>query len=139
MYNLFLQSQLNKEGSHLKIFRDLVQLRQLPSFQWGTFSKVVVNEQVFSFIRRAFGHPVFLVVMNMSDKNTNVNLLKSSDIAPRAYVKYYIPGKVASEAAATVTDDVNLAEKYKLDAPVLTKNVFLKARDCLILFWRSSD
>ncbi len=100
----------------------------------------MANEQVFSFIRRAFGQPVFLVVMNMSDKNTNVNLLKSTDIAPRAYVKYYIPGKVSTTSAAdTPADDVNLLEKYKVEAPVLTKNVFLKARDCLILYWRSSD
>jgi hypothetical protein len=122
----------------LKVFTELIKLRQLPSFQWGSFSKVVVNEQVFSFIRRAFGQSVFLVVMNMSDTNVNVNLLKSTEIAPRAYVKLYIPGGKASLASSTA-EYVDLVEKYKVEAPVLTKNVFLKARDFLIVYWRSSD
>ena len=117
----------------MRIYAKLVELREQPSFQWGVYKEVVVNEKIFSFFRRAFGFPVFLVVMNMSDTNENVKLLTNTDIAPRAYVKLYIPGQVSK------SDDIDLVEKYKVDSAVLTKNVFLKARDILVLTWKSSD
>ena len=120
---------------------ELMELRKRPSFQWGQLSLLVVNDQVFSFIRNAYDFPTFLVVINMSDKNTNVNLLINSDVAPRAYVTYYIPGNNSAFNENGIFNsnstykDVDLNETYKKGAPVLTKNVFLKAHDCLILTW----
>lgn len=81
-------------------------------------------------MRRAFGCDVYLVCMNLSDTNASVNLLTSSEIAPRAYVAYYIPG-------STIEDGLDV--KYKIKAPILTKSVALNAKDCLILTWPTSD
>jgi hypothetical protein len=128
----------------LSIFKDLARMRQLPSFAWGNLSLLVVNEQVFSFLRSAYDFPAFLVAMNISDKNALVNLQINNNIAPRAYVAYYIPGKLNfNKPDENIVDKnnnlINLSEKYSLNSPVLTKSVYLKPYDCLILTWYSSN
>lgn len=102
---------------------------------------VTVNDQVFSFLRKAFGCDVYVVCMNMSESNANVNLLVSNEIAPRAYVALYIPGTLYTEnnGCCGAVEDIDLDAKYKPKSPVLTKNVFLKPRDCLVLTWPTSD
>jgi hypothetical protein len=92
-------------------------------------------------LRKAFGFPAFLVVMNMSDEDgINFHLQISNDVAPRAYVRYYIPGSDIRKSFESSSDNqINLIEKYKFNTPLLTKNVYLKSRDCLILTWPSSD
>jgi len=125
-----VQNQLNDNNSHLNIFIDLVKLRKNTStLQWGALNFVKIEEKIFSFTRTAYDFPTFLIVMNFSEDNTNTNLLVSTDIAPRAYVALYIPGKSSNETEST----------YKKGEPVLTKNVSLKAYDCLILTWHSTN
>jgi hypothetical protein len=124
-------------SSHLKHFIDLIELRSRPSFQWGKRKLVLVNKNVFSFVRTSYIHPTFLVIMNLTDATVSENLMINNDIAPRAYVTYYMPGNIDS-----IEDDKNsidLNEKYKLNEPVLTKKILLKPRDCLILTWFSVD
>lgn len=124
----------------MSIFRDLIDLRRHASFQYGAVKMVTVNDQVFSFLRKAFGCDVYLICMNMSDSNTNVNLLVSNEIAPRAYVAVYIPGTFYAENGCVgAVEDIDLEAKYKAKSAVLTKNVFLKAHDCLVLTWPTSD
>lgn len=121
-----VQTQLKDSESCLSITMNLLNLRQLPSFQWGKLSVHVVTDQIFSFLRRAYDFPAFLVVMNISDVAGTVALETNANIAPRAYVSTYIPGiKKVSE----------LSKIYTKNAPVLTNNVTLNARDCLILTW----
>lgn len=118
--------QLEDKESHLQATIQLLKLRELPSFQWGKLKLHVITDQVFSFTRKAYDFPSFLVVINISDEQSNVTLETSSEIAPRAYVSCYIPGGKSN----------SLNSQYKLDAPVLTKNVSLNPRDCLVLMWR---
>ena len=106
----------------------MIQLRQLPSFQWGKLSVLVADEQIFAFTRTSYDFPAYLVVMNISDRAATANLLINSDIAPRAYVVCYIAAK-----------ETHLAATYTSDAPVLTKQVALNARDCLVLTWFSPN
>lgn len=122
----------------MNVFRDLVKLRKSPSFQWGKLEVLLANDKVFAFVRRAFGFPVFLVAMNFSDSLTTVDLLLNNNIAPRAYVAYYMPGNIANHDTSNLNgfvDDCN----YKLKSPVLTKSVTLKPRDGLVLTWPHSD
>ncbi|CAF0980695.1 unnamed protein product [Brachionus calyciflorus] len=128
---LNVESQLKEYRSHLKVFKDLVNLRRSPSFQWGSYKTIVVNDQIFSFLRRAYGFPPFLVVMNFSNSSTQVNLLINSDIAPRGYVVYY------HEGSSYNPSDYKL--EYKVKSPVLTKNVKLNPFDLLILTWAPSE
>ncbi len=117
-----------------------MQIRRLPSFQWGKLDILVVDHHIFSFTRRAYGFPVYLVVMNFSDEIQTVNLCINNTIAPRAYVLYYISGTYNEvKGNEKLTDEMNLLDKYKVKSPVLTKNVFLNAYDCLILTWPFSD
>ena len=113
----------------MSVFKDLVKLRAEPSFQWGKLELVLANDQVFAFVRRAYGFPVFLVAMNLSGSVTNVNLCLNNNIASCARVVYYIPGCVNG------SDD---SVDYKLDSAVLTDNVFLKPYDTLVLTWHSA-
>ena len=142
-----VQKQLEDSRSHLNVFRNLVELRKtLPVLQWGTLNMLKVDEQIISFTRSSYDFPTYLVVMNLSNKNVNANLLVSTDIAPRAYVVYYVPGK-PQQAAKTESHDkesnkeaeIDLIETYKKGAAVLTKNVFLKSYDYLIVTWHSTN
>lgn len=121
-----VQAQLKDSGSCLSTTMTLLNLRQLPSFQWGKLSVHVVTDQVFSFLRRAYDFPAFLIVMNISDDESTVALETNANIAPRAYVTAYIPGNKKNS---------ELSKLYTQNAPVLTKKVTLNARDCLILTW----
>lgn len=127
---LNVEAQLKDEKSHLKVFKDLANLRRSPSFQWGTYQTVVVNDKIFSFLRRAYGFPPFLVVMNLSNSSTQANLLINTDIAPRGYVVYYCKGSNGQ-------NDYEL--DYKVKMPVLTKTVKLNPHDFLILTWAASE
>lgn len=92
----------------------------------------VVNNQIFSFVRKAFGFPGFLVVMNISEETANCNFIQDSELATEyAFVSYYISGK-----CKRIT---GLDAKYKYNNCVSTKNVILNPRDCLVLTWPSSD
>jgi alpha-glucosidase len=136
--NKCVEKQLGHKRSHLEIFKELVKLRKEPSFLWGKLQLLVVNDQIFSFTRSAFGFATFLVVMNFSDSETRVNLLVNNSIAPRAYVKKYISGNIELNNS-TNSEKVDLVERYKVQSPVLTKNVILNPHDCLILTWPSTD
>lgn len=122
-------------------------MRRHASFQYGSLKIHTVTTQIFSFLRKAFGADVFLVCINTSDSDVTVNLLTSNEVAPRAYVALYIPGSstVHTIKTSTLKDDEAAATaealdtKYKPKSPVLTKNVALKAHDCLILTWPTSD
>lgn len=136
-----VELQLNESESHLKIFCDLIKLRKnTPTLQWGKTSVIKSNEQIFAFTRTAYDFPTYLIVMNLSKENVNVNLLVSSDIAPRAYVVYYLKGKRIKQPDE---DNETLGDKKDIDmslgAPILTKNVFLKGYDCLVLTWYSTN
>jgi hypothetical protein len=120
-----VQTQLREDTSTLNATITLLKLRRLPSFQWGKLTIHVVTEQIFSFLRRAYAFPAFLVVMNVSDATVSVALETNANIAPRAYVSAYMPGRARSE----------LAKVYAPNAPVLTRSVTLNGRDCLILTW----
>ena len=130
--NRNVQAQSSAERSSLNVFKALVSLRKEPAFAWGKLEFVVVNDQVFSFLRDAYDFEPHLVVMNLSCTSTRVNLQKSNQISPKGYVRLYVPGEYRKQSDA---NEVDLNDKYKSGAPILTKDVHLKAKDLLILKW----
>ncbi|CAF1621037.1 unnamed protein product, partial [Didymodactylos carnosus] len=49
--NVNVEKQLCDERSHLKLYRQLVKLREQPPFYGGNYKVVLVNKDIFSFIR----------------------------------------------------------------------------------------
>ena len=127
------------------MFRDLVEMRKLPSFQWGDLKLHEINEQVFSFLRFAGqGNAEFLVAMNLSDEKTLVNL--SGDRVPnKASVFYYSPGNKSLKGLKMKDlfklekekcfDQEELNDSYEKEAEVFTKQIRLNPHDFIILTW----
>lgn len=137
-----VEKQQIEPASHLQVFCDLMKLRkQTPTLQWGKTTVIKANEQVLAFTRTAYDFPTYLIAMNLTEENINVNLLVSSSIAPRAYVTYYLRGKQIKQPDLDeeTPKEIDMASVYKTGAAVLTKNVFLKGYDCLVLTWYSTN
>lgn len=104
---------------------------------------LLVDENIFSFMRKAYGFNGYLVIMNISDSIQEFNIYKKGNeskqvIDPIAYVAYYI----TSNKNRTIKDRNGLNEiklNYKHKEAVSTKNIRLNARDCLILTCTNSD
>ena len=122
-----------------------MRLRRLPSFQWGKLEILLVNEHIFSFTRKADDHPVYLIIINLSDEDQTTNLMVNDNISSRAYVLYYISGTyneinnnsyieiITSENSDEDMNEKNLINKYKINSLIPTSNVKLNPYDCLIL------
>ena len=61
-----LQTQWNdpRGTSTIQLYSILVRLRSEHSFQNGDFDYNVVNQNIFSYIRYASGHPAYLIAIN---------------------------------------------------------------------------
>ncbi|XP_064608495.1 maltase 2-like [Liolophura sinensis] len=53
-----------KSPSHLKLYRQLAVLREEAAFELGSFEYVLVNDNIFSFVRRVDGQPAYFVAIN---------------------------------------------------------------------------
>ena len=69
------QVQERDPASTLSKYKELVQLRSKPSIQTGKTELVVINDNIFSFVRFAFGkfYPRFLVSVNVGKKESRDN------------------------------------------------------------------
>ena len=78
MHNLaFVLQTQSAHGSgvtNLEVFKALTAVRQEPSFQWGTYSEVVINHNILAYSRQAQGFPGFLVAINFGTSSTTANL-----------------------------------------------------------------
>jgi len=63
--------------NYLDVVRDLVKLRDEPAFSWGQIYTVTVNTNIFSFIRKAEGHPGFLVAINVGQNESSDDYSKA--------------------------------------------------------------
>jgi hypothetical protein len=115
---------LKNPKSTLRIFSDLTRIRQKPSFQWGEFNHAIVDENVFSFIRSAFGEPSFLVAMNLSNQNLTVNFQATRLLPSKAKVVYYFDNNLSSSD-----------KLYEDGKDVLTKSLSLPLKSLLIVEW----
>lgn len=50
----------------MKVFKKVLEIRKLPSFQNADIDFAVVDENFLSFVRKAEGRPKYLVILNVS-------------------------------------------------------------------------
>lgn len=63
--------------NYLDVVRDLIKLREQPSFLWGQIFTTTVNANIFSYVRKAEGHPAYLVAMNVGAKESSDDYVNS--------------------------------------------------------------
>ncbi|CAF1312568.1 unnamed protein product [Adineta steineri] len=82
-----VQNQLNSNRSHLKLFKQLVQLRQNEPFYSGKFQLILADKYIYSFIRWSSEletAPIYLIIINMfgagqndrEDQHINLDFIK---------------------------------------------------------------
>jgi len=67
---LNVEQQQNASHSHLKLFQQLVKLRQQSPFYGGYQKKVIVTKELYSFVRWLETN-IYLIVINMNKKGHN--------------------------------------------------------------------
>jgi alpha-glucosidase len=67
---LNVEQQQNASRSHLKLFQQLVKLRQQSPFYGGYQKKVIVTKELYSFVRWLETN-IYLIVINMNKKGHN--------------------------------------------------------------------
>ncbi|XP_065562925.1 probable maltase [Artemia franciscana] len=71
--NVNVAAQDAASESHLKVYRELVKIREMASAQYGEISFPYVDEEIFSFVRNKSGNPGLLVAVNLGDSNRFIN------------------------------------------------------------------
>lgn len=62
----------------LKVFKDLVKLRQEPSFQWGKTKVCTPNKSLFMFSRKATRFPYYVTMINMDTSGLTLTVSLSN-------------------------------------------------------------
>ncbi|XP_013421849.1 alpha-glucosidase-like isoform X2 [Lingula anatina] len=75
-YEIFnAEAQRKAEGvTPLKMYRDLSLLRQEATFQRGTFKPLLVDENIYSFVRELEGESLYYVILNFGSTEAQVDL-----------------------------------------------------------------
>lgn len=82
-----VEMQNKEERSHLKVFRQLINLRQNPTLKYGAFQIKAVDSRMLVYKRQIYEQhdaDIFVVILNLSVYNKEVNLYHHlSDLPPR--------------------------------------------------------
>ncbi|CAF0993142.1 unnamed protein product [Brachionus calyciflorus] len=122
---LNVENENQDEFSHLNIYKDLVKLKEEPSFAWGDFNYLLVNKEIFSFTRTSRGNKNYAVLMNLGKKALNVNLENFKNIPIAARIAYVI--------GADSQETKELREFYPVGLTISTKRLLLNSNNCVIL------
>ncbi|XP_042865643.1 maltase A1-like [Penaeus japonicus] len=98
---LNVKAQLEAKESHLKVYKELARLRKQEPFAGGQTSYPVVTSEIFSVLRHLEGYESYLLVINTSEEETEVDLHHhaSMELPPTAEV---VLRSVSDTAEATV-------------------------------------
>ncbi|KAK7076944.1 hypothetical protein SK128_021887 [Halocaridina rubra] len=77
-HTLNVKAELEAEYSHLKVYQHLAQLRKEEAFRSGGIAYPVITEDIFSFLRYSVGYEMYLLVINTSQQDIEVNLHHSA-------------------------------------------------------------
>lgn len=61
--------------SHLKLFKQLTQIRKTPTFQTGTFTSYPIGNNVLAYMRALTGSDSYIVLLNFGSTNQVLNLV----------------------------------------------------------------
>ncbi|VVC36806.1 Hypothetical protein CINCED_3A002955 [Cinara cedri] len=118
---LNVEYEQNSNSSHLKIFKELVNLRQLDVFRTGNVKFYEVSKYVFAFSRSNSILRSYFVVINLGSELENINLRKVNGLLP-----YKLTVIVASMYAEHNAGDIIRSESFTLrpSAAVVLKSSF---------------
>jgi hypothetical protein len=103
-----------------KVYAELTKLRKEPSMLWGQFLDAELNDNIFAFVRKAEGHPSFLIAINFGTQ-------PSSDDYTKA-VKNLVPAE-----AEVVFNSYNFEhDELALGNSVKMNNILLKPGEAVI-------
>jgi len=119
-FNVMADEAVGSTHKFTKVYAELTKLRKEPSMLWGQFFDAVLNDNIFSYVRKAEGHPSFLVAINFGIK-------PSSDDYTSA-VKNLVPkeAEVVFNSYNFEHDELAVGEKVKMD------NILLKPGEAVI-------
>ncbi|XP_041359243.1 maltase 1-like isoform X2 [Gigantopelta aegis] len=115
-----VQKQKNStDMTPIKVYRTLAKLRQQESFLYGKFSYAVVNNNIFSYIRKAKGFSSYLVAINFGDVSS---------------VDDYSGEPVSSEVGTVVVNTANFKDDtYAVKKVISLKHISLKPGEGLVI------
>uniref|UniRef100_A0A182P5M2 alpha-glucosidase n=1 Tax=Anopheles epiroticus TaxID=199890 RepID=A0A182P5M2_9DIPT len=91
-----LRKQLESEWSHYQVYTEAIKLRRHRVFREGAFRSRALSENVFSFARfmkeDQAGGSFFIVIINLSDRMEQVDLLDLYDAIGDEEVRVYLMG-----------------------------------------------
>ncbi|XP_042857796.1 maltase A3-like isoform X2 [Penaeus japonicus] len=102
---LNVKAQLQAEETHLKIYKELARLRKEETFVRGHVAYPVVTFEIFSVMRYLEGYESYLLVINTSEQEVEVDLHHNSnmELPPSAVV---VLRSITDTANATVPGSV---------------------------------
>lgn len=125
---LNVKAQINDPFSSLRVYKNLARIRKNSAFQWGTMEYAIVDENVFSFLRKAFDNPTYLVAINCSKNETKIDLSQVKKIPTRVQVEYYFYNNQKSIK-------IDLQQSQMINTK---KSCLMDPKSCLILKWSDS-
>jgi len=81
-----VQDETKNSRSHLGIYRRLVQLRNQPTFHFGSVGFLPVVDDVFGFSRVKKGVPGYVILVNVGQNATTYDLTAIPELVPKNYV-----------------------------------------------------
>lgn len=66
--------------SHLKLFKQLTQIRKTPTFETGTFASYAIGTNVLAYSRTLTGSDSYIVLLNFGTTNQVLNLVTTFPI-----------------------------------------------------------
>ncbi|GAB0089228.1 Maltase A2 [Sergentomyia squamirostris] len=113
---LNLKDQMTAERSHYSLYTTLTGLKRHPTMIYGDFIGFAMNDNVLAYTREHTGHQTFVVVINLSDQEENINL---------ATIFQRLPSKLQVVAAASHSN-------YRPGDTISSNYVNLQQSDCFV-------
>lgn len=119
----------------LEVFKNLTVLRKEPSFQWGRYEDgALANKNIYAFVRQAVGFEGYLVAINFSPANDNLDSVADfhgarPDIVPIEGTVVATTGNIPHDRSA----DYSIGTVARLDS------FFLKPGEGIIVKWPASS
>ncbi|KAJ9588787.1 hypothetical protein L9F63_017898, partial [Diploptera punctata] len=79
---LNVEIQNSAEKSHIKVYKNLIQLRKEATFKDGATEIAAITDNVLAFTRTLENHDTYVIVVNVGDETENINLKDTFSYLP---------------------------------------------------------
>ncbi|XP_047501257.1 maltase A3-like isoform X1 [Penaeus chinensis] len=107
---LNVQAQSRADTSHLKIYKELARLRKREPFAGGRTAYPVVTREVFSVLRYLEGYESYLLVINTSEEELEVDLHQHANMELPTTAEVVLRSVTDAAEATVPGSEVNLSE-----------------------------